>query len=744
MVTNGRTDNNTSERYEMTSSAAEGEHFDWNILEIPWRRRWTILLTTAVALAAGFLYILQATPLYTSTSRVYVTQAGPVVLERNASGAMARGDAYLHTQVELLQSSGTLATAVQSRNLRQMRAFADVGDPIAALRGGLDVVVGKRDEIINVSFTCADPKEAADIVNAVVNAYISSHNRRRSVLSAEVVKILREERTKREDELNQKHQRLLDFELQNEGLVFGTARESNVILSTLERLRVALTEAELTTIESKSFCETCKAMVENPTAMRQYIEARGGRTNVVSQTNSLQAELQRLERERADCLQRLKPDTPAIAALDAEMARIRQQIIDLDKEFAITQLAVAEKQLMVAQEKEKELRAHFEKRSQEAMLLNSQLAQYALLQGDYEQTKRFCDVLEDRIRVFNVDPQVGALTVEVVEVAAPSASPSKPQKATTMGLALCLGLFTGMGLALHREWKDPRLRSTQEISLLFGLPILGKVPSMTSPKQTAVIRGQKVRISPDSHEAETFRGIRTAILLGTAPGRSRTILVTSPGPGEGKSTVVSNLAISMTRAEQRVVVVDANLRHPNQHILFNMDRTAKGLSSVLTGKMSLEEAVERTRIENLSVLASGPAMPNSAEMIYSERFVGIIKQLAEQYDRVIIDSPPVAPVTDSLILAACCDATVLVLRSHVSIRTVSVQALGSLMGVNARILGIVVNDVPSKEALHGYGQYGGYAYLGSRGNGHQEKQEKAGQEIVRRQGKRMKSESVPA
>jgi succinoglycan biosynthesis transport protein ExoP len=508
-----------------------------------------------------------------------------------------------------------------------------------------------------------------------------------------------------------------------------------VVFSMLERVQSALTDAELAALDSKSFYETCKALADKPTALRQYTEARGARTAIIGQTDSLQAELQRLERERADCLQRLKADTPAIAALDAEMDRIRQQIDNSDREFAATQLAVAEKQLLIAQDREEELRAHFEKQRQQAVLLNNQLAKYALLQGDYEQTKRFCDILADRIRVLNVDPQVGTLNVEVIELAKPSLLPSKPQKAMVMGLALCLGLFVGTGLVLQGEWRDPRLRSAQEISLLFGLPILGRVPSMTSPKQTPIIRGQKVRISPDSREAEAFRGIRTAIFFGTAERNAKTILFTSPGPGEGKSTVVSNLAISMTYTRKKVVIVDANLRHPMQHVLFNMDRAAKGLSSALAGKTSLEEAVERTRVENLSVLSAGPMVPHSAEMIYSESFSRIIEQLAEKYDRVLVDSPPITPVTDWQILAAQCDATVLVLRSHFSIRTISMQARSCLASANARVLGIVVNDV-----THG-GERGQYRrcradtnLMAARGNGHEKRRKEVGQEIIMQPG----------
>ena len=544
----------------------------------------------------------------------------------------------------------------------------------------------------------------------MVDAYIASHNERKSSLSAEVVKILGEERAKREKELNDKRQSLAEFELQNEDLVFGTDPGNNVILRSLERLRSVLSEAQVATLDAKAFYETCRRMMNDPSRLREYAEAqrsRGGYVAATGQAASLQVERQRLERERADCLQRLKADAPAIAALDAEIAQIQQQILTLDKEFAAMQLAVAEEQLWAAQERQKTLETHFEQQRRSAVALSNQLAHYALLQSDYTRTKNFCDTLDDRIRVLGVGPQAGGLSVEILEPAQVPTSPSRPRVPKTMGLALCLGFFVGMGLTLHQEWKDKRLRSIEEISDLLELPILGVVPSMTSPNQTSAIRGQKVRISPESREAEAFRSLRTAIFHRAPKGKARTILVTSATANEGKSTVVGNLAITMACAGQKVVVVDANLRRPGQYALFSMNPNGKGLTAVVAGTMSLEEAIVHTKIENLNILTSGPAVSNPAEMIDSESFALILKTLAEEYDRVIVDSPAVLAVTDAQILASRCDATVLVIRAQASSRRVSVQAHDRLASVDARILGVVVNDVRLRGDDYGYcGRYG--------------------------------------
>lgn len=721
---NGRMEGNIPDPSEAPPFVETVEGFSESLFEILWRRRWTVLSAVIVAMAVGLVYLQRATPLYTSTSRLYVEQAGPGVWEKDGSGVVTRWSNYLYTQAELLKQTGTLSAALALPGMGNLQTFAGVDNPVTRLRRELNVVVGKKDEIIDVSFTCPYPAEAAHLVNSVVDAYITQHNERRRNTSAEIVKILREEKTKRDEELRDRLQRMVDFSQANEGLAYGASQESNVIMRRLDRFQQALDDAQLATIECKAFHETVRKMADDPVGLRQFIDTQRARGVYIAATNeatALRAELRRLERDRADCLQRLKADAPPIAALDAEIERVRMQIAEMDEEFTSRQLAVAEELYLAAMGRERELIDGLEQQRQAAIALNRQLSQYTLLRSDYEQTLRFCEILDDKIRKLNVDPDVGALTVQIVETAVPAAEPSEPQKARTMGLALALGLFAGVGLGLLREWKDQRLRSTQEISALLGLPVLGAIPSMTAPKQTPAIRGQKIRISPESREAEAFRTVRTALFFGAPKDEARTILVTSPAPGEGKTTAVSNLGIAMAQAGQRTLIVDTDFRRPMQHKVFGLNRQARGLSCVLVGQMDLDEAIEELPMANLSVLTCGPDVPNPAEMLNGDRFAAIVKTLAGRYDRVLIDSPPVIAVADAQIVAALCDVTVLVLRAHKSMRRVSVQACDSLAGVGGRILGVVVNDVPRKSDRYGYsGGYGyyDYSYRSSGGNGH--------------------------
>ncbi|HUQ68414.1 MAG TPA: CpsD/CapB family tyrosine-protein kinase, partial [Planctomycetaceae bacterium] len=219
-------------------------------------------------------------------------------------------------------------------------------------------------------------------------------------------------------------------------------------------------------------------------------------------------------------------------------------------------------------------------------------------------------------------------------------------------------------------------------------------------------------IDPASEVSESYRSLRTAVYFGGSNGRARTILVTSPERGDGKTTVTSNLAISMAQAGERVLLIDADLLAPMQDMIFQINGRT-GLANVLNGKESLESAVRRTGVEGLELLPAGVAARNPSEVLNSQAFIDLLEELAEKYDRVIIDSPPLLAVTDARIIAASSDATVLVLRAGKSNRKLSEVSLDGLGSVGAKVLGVVVNDVRRRGGYQQYGYYGRYGY----GNG---------------------------
>jgi capsular exopolysaccharide synthesis family protein len=238
-----------------------------------------------------------------------------------------------------------------------------------------------------------------------------------------------------------------------------------------------------------------------------------------------------------------------------------------------------------------------------------------------------------------------------------------------------------------------------------------KDEQVSSEIQSIMERGQVVRLKPRSIVAEAYRTIRTSIFFGVSKGGARTILVTSPAPGDGKTTLASNLAIAMAQAGQRTLIIDADLRKPKQHKIFNLS-SEPGLANVLAGTTRLDEAIQPGPVKGLDILSCGPQVPNPSEILNSDIFAKTLEGMVKCFDRVIIDSPPVVPVADSQIIAARCDIILLVIRAEKSTRRIIQRARDNIVGVGGHLLGAIVNNVEHKRGHYGYyGRYqSGYGY----------------------------------
>jgi capsular exopolysaccharide synthesis family protein len=224
-------------------------------------------------------------------------------------------------------------------------------------------------------------------------------------------------------------------------------------------------------------------------------------------------------------------------------------------------------------------------------------------------------------------------------------------------------------------------------------------------------RGQKVRFEVNSVVAEAYRRIRTAVFFSVTNTKAKTLLVTSPSPRDGKTIFSSNLAIAIAQAGQKTLILDADFRKPMQQEVFQVNHNL-GFAGFLSGKIQLEYAIQPTFLENLELITAGTKTSNPSEMLNGGVFENALKVLMNQYDRIIVDSPPVLSVTDACILAALCDATLLVLKADKSTKRISQQACDSLLSVGANLLGIVVNEVSKKSSLYSYPSVWNYGYYG--------------------------------
>ena len=703
-----------------------GELLQSDLFGVVLRHRWIILGATVAFLAVGFLYILNATPIYTSTARLYVEQSGPKIISEY-EGVMTQSKNYLYTQSELIKSTPIIYGAVDDKRIRELKTFANIDNSAGYVKKALKVLVGRKDDIIAVSCDSPYPAEAAQLVNAVVDSYIEYHSTRRRSTVSEVLRILQKEKVKRDEELSGKFTQLLDFTRDN-GVISFDNSGGHIVFQKLRKLSEALTDVQLVNINTKADYEAIKSMMDEPAKIKQFAMAQpsaGVRVFINDVESQLKSELKDMEVELEGLRLQCTEDHPSVRAIRAKIEYTKQQLNQQAQRFAEAYLQVMKLRFETAKQRETELQTSFDGQQMIAQGLSVKAAEYSVMQSELKRTERLCEILDDRIKELNVTEDVGALNISILEVGRPSGRPSKPQRAKVMAIALAFGLMFGGGLAFVRDWMDHRLRSAEEVSGILGVPILGTVPAM-SKKVGIVARGQKVHLDSKSLVAEAYRTIRTAVFFGVPKDEAKTILVTSPAPGDGKSTLVSNLAITMAQAGQKTLVIDCDFRKPKQHSIFEIDEGI-GIADVLAGTVEMAEAIQTGPVENLALLACGQEVPNPSEMLNSETFAKTLNTLSKQYDRVIIDSPPVAPVADSQILGAICDVTLLVLRAEKSTRKHSQQARDGLLSVGAHVLGAIVNDVHRNRERYGY--YSGYGYRNygyyGYGSGNEEKKKES-------------------
>jgi capsular exopolysaccharide synthesis family protein len=733
------TENDINTENQTTASAEQPAQSKSRTFAITLRRRkWSILITTVVFTAGAILYISKAVPTYTSTARLYVEQTGPKIITEY-EGVMTQSKNYLYTQGELIKSTPILAQAAQRNDIKKLKTFKEkpevfiekikdriglaeptieIGETdnlVVYLKKIIDVKIGIKDDIIAVSCESNWREEAPQIVNAVVEAYVNNQTSQKKSTVSEVLKILQKEKIERDKELAANFEELLEF-TRKYGVVSFEKSGGAVLFTRLKNLSDSLTEAQISTINAKARFEAVRKLADDPLKIKQYATAQPDTGEGLFENDiekQQRRELTELKTELENAALQCSDDHPTVKALKSKIADIEKQLAEQLDSHAKAYLEVLNIEYQTAKQREEELTASYEQERQAAQSLNIKATEYTVIESKLEQSKRFCEILDERIKELNVSEDAGALNISILEAARPAEFVTSPKKASVVAVNLILGILCGIGFAVTRERMDWRLRSAEEISAILAVPVLGIVPSMSGKGKKAVTsHGQKVQLEPKSSVAEAYRTIRTAVYFGVPKGQARTILVTSPAPNDGKTTMVSNLAIAMAQAGQKVLIVDADFRKPMQHNVFGFtNNTEKGLSSILAGQTSLDEAMRACQTERLDLLTSGPDVPNPSELLNSEAFANLLKELTHRYDRIIIDSPPVTPVADSQILAAICDVTILVLRADKSTRKASQQARDALASVGAHVLGAVINDVSPRHSRYDcYSYYGYYGY----------------------------------
>jgi capsular exopolysaccharide synthesis family protein len=520
------------------------------------------------------------------------------------------------------------------------------------------------------------------------------------------------EKQRRDTELEERRKALTDFRREHPELAVRVG-DDTLIERNFTTLSDELNRTEISLLESKARYNRAREMYDKPNERAYLLEAASA-NQATMRDMDLEQQVHVTEGALTSERAQWGEGHPRVRLLRESLEGMREQLAKQQQSIIIAYVDRLRQDYEVLDHKLSQLRSAYDNQYKQAAEVSNQVLQLASLQEALQRTEGYCDILDDRIKELNLSEDAGAMNVvSILDVATASGMPTYPVRSRFLTMGILAGALVGFGLVWLRELLDHRLRSVEEIASVLQLPVIGALPyfgDRSSKSQT----GQLVALSPRSTSAEAVRTLRTALHFGLTGRDVKAILVTSPSPGDGKSTIASNLALALAQADQRVLLLDADLRKPSQHKIFELSRDV-GLSSILADRRPIEEAIVPNVLGLLDVLPAGPTPKNPVELLNNGYFAELLDKLREKYDRIIIDSPPVMPIADARVIAALSDATLLVLRAERSTRRMSIGARDELWRVRATRIGVVVNGVPQRKLGpygYGYGQeYGSYGYV---------------------------------
>ncbi|CAK8718123.1 Capsular exopolysaccharide family [Candidatus Electrothrix laxa] len=590
----------------------------------------------------------------------------------------------------------------QNKIIPQSSLQSEAEQIAAMIQGALTLVPVRDTKIVNISCTHRVPEIAQLVANGMVQAYIEETldiktSTTRHSLNWMTVKA-DEERKKLEDS-----ERALQEYMRKNDIV--TVENKLTVLP--ERLSRFSSELSAAQTEEKKHAAVYRQIKEAGKSDKK-LEA----IPLLSDNSELQAlrgELFAAEQDIREVSKRYGEKHPMMIK-----ARADQKILQKKKRVEIERvIAVAKNSYELAKTRVRDLTKMMKETKAEMLNMNERFVQYTVLNRDKEMNRTVYDALSSSIKKTNVTAQAMDIRIWAIKKADLPLAPSTPNKKKNLVLGLVIGLSAGIALAFFLDYLDNTVSAGKELEKRYGLTVLGAVEDLSKNNNNIE---SFIQDNPLSAFTESYRLIRSSLLLSTPDHPPRTLLITSMMQQEGKSTTTKNLAYILAQNEKKVLIVDCDMRRPRQHSMFEVDNSY-GLSNYLSGNTDEQQPslIKQLPDSKISVLPSGPIPPNPAELLGSRRMKTLLEKSIERFDFVLLDSPPVQQVTDGLLLAGLVDGTVTVLRSGSTTFDMLDSGIKKLRESQAQLLGFVLNRVTKKHAGHGY--YGYYSYYSRKGKG---------------------------
>jgi succinoglycan biosynthesis transport protein ExoP len=567
----------------------------------------------------------------------------------------------------------------------------------------LEITPVQGTRLVKIAFSTPDSELAARVANVHAKAYLEQGIERRSHATDEARHFLQEKLVELKDRV-EKSEAALHHYRQDRGIISLDNRE-NIVVDRLADLHKRLTEAEADRIGLEAQTRLIRQNEYN--ALPAVIDNR------LIQT--LKIELTRLEGERADLATKVQPGDPMLGQFQTRVEQTKRRLQqEIQRIVAGIKSAYA-----AAKQKEDELRSKVEQQKALALSLKDAAVDYAILARAVDTNRQLYDNVLSRFKETEVLAVLRTSNVSVIDQAVPPLQPGRPRKALSLLLSAVLGLTGGMGLAFVVEHFNNTLRTSQEVERYLRLPNLGIIPDFVSSARrsspssqpatpgaqpldgSAAQAGFVLAHDPFSITTEAYRMLQATLLVAQAETPPKTLLFTNGRRGEGKTVTAINTAAVLAQMGVRVLLIDADLRCSACHIVLGIENKA-GLAEVLAGRWDPSDVIRPTVSEHLFVLSSGSVPRNPAELVGSKQMHAVLASLQEQYDYILIDSPPVMLASDAMLLSTMADGVVLVANAQRTPKQVVRAARTRLTCARAKILGVVLNQLNIRNREYAY------------------------------------------
>ena len=692
------------------------------------RNKLAIAAITLAAIALGVIVTLLMVPQFIATSRVLVEQQTEQIIEEDSvqsPSAYADADRFLQTQLDIIRSRSLAQIVVEDEGLASNPAFfeaqgavypteEDVSglqlgpqgiaglrteEAIGLVQDGLEVYMPLDSRIVSISFESSDPALSARIANAVANNYIESNLARKFDSSQYAREFLAQQLGDARAKLEQSERDLNQYS-RAAGLIRvpgqGQNADQETTLSITNDTLVQLNSASsVATAERVGAEKTWQSIARQPVLSVPQVVENAGMQGLLRQQSDLRAEL---AAERARHLE----DHPSVKALVAQLEQVDARIQSLGQ--AIKNSVRLEYE--AALEREQALDSRVEGLRNEALTEQDRGVQYNILKRIAETDRGLYNTLLTRYNELNATAGATSNNVSLIDAAEIPRLPSSPNLVLNLLVALLGGLVLAGAYVFLREQFDDVLRSPDDVENKLGVSLLGLIPKVENGNVDDQLEDPKSAVS------EAYNSLVTNLRYSSPDGIPASLLVTSAQASEGKTTTAHELAKEFADLGKRTILVDADLRRPTLHRRMPAKDKELGLTAVLAGELSLEQAVHQSGTENLTYLSALPMPPDPAALLGSQKITDVFARLREDYDCLIIDAPPLLGLTDAPVLSTNAEGVIMVMDASRSKRGAVKAALRRLSLVNAKVIGAVLTKFDASASGSGYSYYGNdyYAY----------------------------------